>query len=211
MSTDRIRPYIPLRFRKLAFNSVHSLSHPGINCTRRLVAKKYFWPNMNIDVSNWAKTCINCQKSKVQRHTVSFLGQFSPVERFEHIHVDIVGPLPTSEEGYKYLVTIIDRCTHWPEAFPIREITANVVAKVIYDGWITRFGCPVRLTSDQNRQFESSLFQHLMKCMGIDKIRTTPYHPQSNGAVERWHRSLKVALMSRLDSKSWVEELSTVL
>lgn len=210
-STDTIRPYLPEKFRKLAFNLVHSLSHPGVNNTRKLVSQRFFWPGMNKDVSVWAKTCIPCQRSKVQRHTVSFLGQFPAAGRFEHIHTDIVGPLPTTSDGYRYLLTVIDRCTHWPEAFPIKDITAETVAKVIYDGWITRFGICRYLTSDQGRQYESSLFSELMKCMGIDKIRSSPYHPQSNGAIERWHRSLKAALRARLDSTSWVEQLPTVL
>lgn len=211
-STSMIKPYLPEQFRRIAFNSVHNLSHPGINTSRKLISKRFFWPGINKDIGLWAKTCVNCQKSKVQRHTVSNLGQFSSSDRFEHIHVDIVGPLPTSSEGFRYLVTVIDRRTHWPEAFPTRDITADTVAKIIYEGWITRFGCPIRLTSDQGRQFESALFQELMKCMGIHKIRTTPYHPQSNGAVERWHRSLKASLCARLqDNSSWIEELPTVL
>lgn len=133
--------------------------------------------------------------------------------RFEHIHVDLVGPLPTSSEGYRYCLTVIDRRTYWPEAFPLKDITAETVAKNLYNGWITRFGCPLRLTSDQGRQFESDLFKKLLALLGINKIRTTPYHPQSNGAIERWHRSLKVSLTARLieKSSSWVDELSTVL
>ncbi|CAK1600424.1 unnamed protein product [Parnassius mnemosyne] len=166
---------------------------------------------MNRDVSLWAKTCILCQRSKVNRHTVSNLTKFSEVDRFEHVHIDIVGPLEISPDGYRYLLTIIDRRTRWAEAFPLRDITAETVAKHLYEGWICRYGCPMKLTSDQGRQFESSLFNQLLKMLGVKRIRTTPYHPQSNGAVERWHRSLKTALSTRLSHGSWVEELPTVL
>lgn len=107
---------------------------------------------------------------------------------------------------------MIDRCTRWLEAIPVKDITAEVVAKVFYESWISRFGCPDRLTSDQGRQFESSLFAQLMKYMGITKLRTTPYHPQSMGIVERWHRSMKSALTARLiNNSSWLDELPTVL
>lgn len=211
VSTDSIRPYLPMQFRKVAFDLVHNLSHPGINTTRKLVCQRYFWPGMNKDVNKWAKTCIQCQKAKVQRHTVSFLGQFATAGRFEHIHIDIVGPLTTTSDGYKYLLTIIDRATHWPEAFPLKDITAETVAKLVYNGWITRFGICQYLTSDQGRQFESRLFSELLKCMGVHRIRSSPYHPQSNGAIERWHRSAKVALRARLNTTSWVDELPTVL
>ncbi|CAG4970963.1 unnamed protein product [Colias eurytheme] len=162
---------------------------------------------MNKDIGIWSKTCIKCQRAKVSKHTVSDLGSFQGTSRFEHIHIDLVGPLPISSEGFRYCLTIIDRYTKWPEAFPLKEITAETVAKVLYEGWICRFGCPLRLTSDQGRQFESNLFRQLMLLMGIQKLRTTPYHPQSNGAVERWHRTLKAALMARLNCNSWVDEL----
>lgn len=210
-STNKIRPYLPEQFRRLAFDSIHNLSHPGIRASRKIIADRYFWPNMNRDIGNWAKTCINCQRAKIQKHTVSNLVQFESTKRFEHIHIDLIGPLPITAEGYRYCLTIVDRFTRWPEAFPIKEMTAEVVAKTLYEGWISRFGCPVKLTSDQGRQFESNLFRQLMLLMGIKKSRTTPYHPQCNGTVERWHRSLKTAITARLSNKSWVDELATVM
>lgn len=212
VGTNKIRPYVTLGFRKLVFEMVHNISHPGIRATRKLIQERFFWPSMNRDVGMFAKTCIQCQRSKTTRHSISKLEQFPQAGRFEHVHIDIVGPLPTSQEGYRYCVTMIDRGTRWPEAFPVSEITADVVARVVYSGWISRYGAPVRLTSDQGRQFESGLFTQLMKLMGIEKLRTTPYHPQSNGLVERWHRSLKTSLMARLGSTtSWVDELPTVM
>lgn len=107
---------------------------------------------------------------------------------------------------------MIDRETKWPEAIPTDDITAETVAETIYKHWIVRFGCPSTLTSDQGRQFESQLFNNLMKIMGITKNRTTPYHPVSNGIIERWHRTLKTALRTKLSSsRTWVNELPTVL
>lgn len=211
VDNGQIRPYLTSNFRKIAFDSVHGMSHPGIRVTRKMVAQKYFWPGMNRDVNNWARTCLQCQRAKISRHTVSNLGEYATVNRFEHIHVDIVGPLPTSPQGYRYLVTIIDRQSRWPEAIPVHEISASTVARVVYNEWITRYGCPIRLTTDQGRQFESYLFNELLKVLGIHRIRSTSYHPMSNGSVERFHRSLKSALSARLTDKSWVDELPTVM
>lgn len=212
-SSNRIRPYLPYIFRRTAFNTLHNLNHPGIRTSRQLVTERYFWPNMNKDVGLWAKTCIHCQKSKVTRHTNSRLGEFQFANRFDHVHLDLVGPLPTSGEGHRYLLTMIDRRTRWPEAFPLKDISAETVAKTFYEGWIIRFGCPVRVTTDQGTQFESKLFSALMKFLGINKLRTTAYHPQSNGLIERWHRSLKTALKARLDEtgSTWIEQLPTVM
>lgn len=211
MSTSKARPYLPKDFRRIAFDTIHNLSHAGIRTTRKMVTERFFWPGMNSDISKWAKACVNCQRAKVSRHTIAGYESFQQADRFHHIHVDIIGPLAISPDGYRYCVTIIDRGTRWPEAFPIKDITSETIAKVIYEGWITRFGCPVRLTSDQGRQFESQLFTDLLKYLGVRKIRTTSYHPQANGLVERWHRVLKAALMARLNTESWIDHLPTVL
>lgn len=165
---------------------------------------------MNKEVSTWTRSCIECQRAKVNRHVTTPLGTLPSSQRFEHIHIDIVGPLRLSND-YRYCVTVIDRCTKWPEAIPVREITAEIVAKALYDNWIARFGCPLRISTDQGRQFESSLFNALMKKFGITRIRTTAFHPQSNGQIERWHRTLKAALMARGATTSWTDELPTVL
>ncbi|XP_021194557.3 uncharacterized protein LOC110379276 [Helicoverpa armigera] len=101
-----------------------------------------------------------------------------------------------------------------PEAIPMRDITADTVAKAMYEGWISRFGCPLRVTTDQGRQFESALFKALMKKFGITRIRTTAFHPQANEKVERWHRKFKSRTHGekwRSAGTHWSEELATVL
>lgn len=97
------------------------------------------------------------------------------------------------------------------EVAPVRDITAEIVAKAFYDNWIARFGCPLRLSTDQGRQFESALFNALMKKFGITRIRCTAFHPIANGQIERFHRTLKAALMARGVTSQWSEGLPTVL
>lgn len=210
ISTGKYRPYLPEKFRRQIFDVIHGLSHPGKKTTRKMITSRYLWSGMNKDINDWCKTCIACQKSKVQRHIISPVGNFMPAQRFEHLHIDIVGPLPISQ-GKRYLITIIDRCTSWPEVFPVEDITAETVASTLYEGWITRFGCPLRITTDQGRQFESRIFESLSQFLGIHKIRTTPYHPQSNGMIERFHRTLKAALMTREPNGNWMKEIPSVL
>lgn len=210
-STQNVRPYLPTEFRIKAFNAIHNLSHPGVRTSRKLIQRRYFWPSMNIDVKKWVQACIRCQRSKIHRHTASAISNFEPSQRFEHLHVDIVGPLRTSPQGHRYVITMIDRATRWPEAHAAFDITADTVARIVYEEWITRYGCPVRMTTDQGRQFESSLFNALTRLLGIKRIHTSPYHPQSNGMIERWHRCMKTALIARLSTSNWTEELPTVL
>lgn len=209
-STSDLRPYVPSIFRQQIFSTLHDVTHPGIRTTRKLIQKHYFWPGMNKDASTWAKQCVSCQKAKIHRHNITPIMQFPKSERFDHIHIDIVGPLPVSNDK-RYIITIVDRFTRWIEAVPVVEISATTVAKTLYETWIVRFGCPLRITTDQGRQFESSLFNSLANLMGIRRIRTTSYHPQSNGMVERWHRVLKTAIIARGNSTNWSHELPTVL
>ena len=100
---------------------IHTLSHPSIRATVQLVTEKFVWHAMKKDITAWTRTCVSCQRSKIHRHTKASVGSFhQPTRRFGHIHVDIVGPLPSSE-GKRYLFTIIDRSTRWPEAIPMEE------------------------------------------------------------------------------------------
>ena len=210
-STGVPRPFVPTKFRRAVFNSLHSLSHPGIRATQRLITTRYVWPGINVDVRNWTKACMQCQKCKVQRHTITPLSTFkSPDARFNTIHIDIVGPLPPSK-GYSYLLTCIDRFTRWPEAIPITNITAESVASAFVSGWIARFGVPSTVTTDRGPQFESILWMHLMKLLGTKRIRTTAYHPIANGLVERLHRQLKAALKSQPNPAHWSDSLPIVL
>ena len=176
-----------------------------------MITARYVWPGINTDVRKWAKTCIHCQKSKVHRHTVTPLSTFNlPDARFNTIHIDIVGPLPSSK-GYSYLLTCVDRFTRWPEAIPITNITAETVASAFVSGWISRFGVPSTITTDRGSQFESALWSHLMQLLGTKRIRTTAYHPIANGLVERFHRQLKAALKSQPNPTHWSDSIPLVL
>ncbi|GFS95924.1 retrovirus-related Pol polyprotein from transposon 412 [Nephila pilipes] len=90
-----------------------------------------------------------------------------PSSRFEHVHIDLVGPLPPSE-GFCYCLICVDRFSKWPEAFPLVEISTEAMANAFYTSWISRFGPPLRLTTDQGTQFEASLFDALSKFLGTD-------------------------------------------
>lgn len=209
-SAQVIRPYVPRSLRRRVFNVFHGPSHPSGRATSKAMRKKYVWPGIDKDSTTWAKNCIQCQRAKIHRHVRNIPLQYAQSSsRFEHVHLDIVGPLPPCQ-GHRYLLTMVDRFSRWPEAVPISDITADTVATAFYSHWISRFGSPRTVTTDQGSQFESSLFRALTQLTGCKRTRSSPYHPAANGMVERWHRSLKTALMCH-ENHRWVETLPTVL
>ena len=193
-STDIPCPYVPPQYRRQVFDALHSISHSGIRNTQKLVTSRYVWPEMNTDVRRWARSCEQCQRNKVNRHTKTPFQEFdTPQARFDSIHIYIVGPPPLSN-GYSYILTCIDRYTRWPEAFRIQDITAEMVAQAFVQGWVSRLGVPSTIPTDRGRQFESNLWDSLMPLLGTRRIRTTAYHPIANGIVERFHRQLKASI-----------------
>ena len=211
VSTGVPRPYVPRSFRRLVFDCLHSLSHPGIRATQRMVTSRFVWPRINSDVRAWARACLQCQKSKVHRHISVPVSTFAtPDARFDQVHIDLVGPLPPSA-GMVYLLTCIDRFTRWPEAVPIPDCTAETVARFFIQTWIARFGTPSTVTTDRGRQFESHLWREISHLLGTKHIHTTAYHPSSNGLVERFHRQLKSALKAHPHPEQWTEALPLIL
>ncbi|UYV78619.1 hypothetical protein LAZ67_16002183, partial [Cordylochernes scorpioides] len=148
--------------------------------------------------------------SKTTRHTRTPLQSFSPPDgRFSHVHIDLVGALPPSE-NYRYIFTCVDRFIRWYEGLLIQDITAKTVANAFLSVWISRFGVPEKVTTDQGRHFESALFGELTRLLGSYRIRISPYHPSANGLVEIFHRQLKDSLSCH-DSTSWSLKLPLVL
>ncbi|XP_064470148.1 uncharacterized protein K02A2.6-like [Ornithodoros turicata] len=210
ISSGQPRPFLPLAARRPIFDQLHGMAHPGIRASQKLLSSRYVWPRMRSDIKRWVRSCISCQKSKILRHTCTPSSRLPlPDSRFSHIHPDLVGPLPPVQ-GFRYLLTVVDRFTRWPGATPISDITASTVASAFLNSWVARFVVPATMITDQGRQFESRLFAHLTRLFGLHRIRATAYHPQANGMVEPLNRDLKAALKA-VSPTPWVEALPIVL
>lgn len=164
---------------------------------------------MNKEIKTMTSTCTRCQKAKIIKHNRAVLQNFNlPDKRFEHINIDLIGPLPIPN-NFRYCLTCINRYSRWPTAIPINDMSAETVAKALTNGWISQFGLLNYITTDQGRQFESNLFRELNQLCGNKYYRTTAYHPQSNRIIERFHRTLKTALKT-YEANNWSEQLPLI-
>ncbi|GFT15690.1 transposon Ty3-G Gag-Pol polyprotein [Trichonephila clavipes] len=166
-STGTPRPFVPTTFRKLIFEHLRNLSHPGIAATTKLILLKICLAMLN---KNMGSRLRQMSTIKAQRHT-------------NHLS---------------------------PETVPIPDTTAKTISRAIFHHWIARFECPSLITTDQGSQMRSSLFAEFTRILGTDRVKTTAYHPISNGLVERFHRHLKASIKAH-ESSRWTDVLPIVL
>jgi len=179
-STGSLRAVVPTAWRKAVFNSVHGLAHAGTRATKRMISSCYMWRGMASEVTAWCKDCQHCARGKVTKQEQAQVEPIPiPENAYSHVHVDIVGPLPSSKEGHVYLLTMIDRTTRWPEVTPLKSIAAEEVADKFVDTWIARFGVPSVVTTvgEPSSPAASGV---ACRTLGIKHVTTTAYHPQSN-------------------------------
>lgn len=133
-------------------------------------------------------------------------------EPFEKVIVDCVGPLPKSKTGNQFLLTVMCASTRFPEAIPLRRITAPVVIKVLAKFFST-FSLPKVIQTDQGTNFKSRVFAQALKTLDIDHVTSSPYHPESQGAIERFHQTLKSMLRKHCcgSQKYWDESVPLVV
>jgi Integrase zinc binding domain len=129
-SSGVMRPLVPAGLRRQVFVAIHSLAHPGIRASRQLIASRYLWHGLAKDVAAWCRDCTACQGAKVTRQPAAAAEQIpTPTQRFSHVQVDLVGPLPVTSDGFSYLLTAAERSTRWFEAFPLRSTSAAICAE----------------------------------------------------------------------------------
>jgi cleavage and polyadenylation specificity factor subunit 1 len=202
-SAGRSRPYVPMF--QLPYGS--KCSSPSMICRTQAPKQQQSWLHSVLYGQAFrmiaAPGHMHASPASTPKFpdTVTPLGDFTPpVARFLHVHIDLVGTLPTSA-GYTYWLTAVDCFVHWLEVVPIPNITANTVARALLTVWIFRFGCPQTITTDQGHQFETQLFQSLVRLCGVQLSWTIAHHATTNGHAECFHRTLKAAIMCHADQQ----------
>lgn len=186
--------------------------HPGVTRTYKRIKEKYSWNNMKKTIKAYIRKCNSCQTKKLTRKKTKVPMEITTTsqEPFEKIFLDIVGPLPLSEDGMKYILTCQDDLSKFSISVALPNQEAKTVAKALIDNVICIYGIPYSILTDKGTNFMSSVFQDICKLFKIKKLNTTAYHPQSNGALERSHQTLEDFLKhfikpNQTDWPEWIQ------
>ena len=185
--------------------------HQGIQRTYKRLRKYYYFPKMLGMIERFIKSCESCQKNKVSPVTkMPMMITTSSSKPFERVFLDIVGPLISSYRQNKYILTVMDDLTKYAIAIPIPNQEAGTIADAFLNNFICIYGCPQSILTDQGGNFMGLVLQNLCKLLKIKKINTTAYHPESNGTLERSHRTLIEYLRHFIDKNgmdwdSWIK------
>ncbi|ROT74625.1 hypothetical protein C7M84_006869, partial [Penaeus vannamei] len=193
---ERLQFVVPARYRLAVFRLGHHSAlggHMGQKKTLDRIQAEFFWPGMGQEISRLVRSCDICQKTSDRGRVKPAPLKPMPLisEPFERVAVDIVGPIhPRASDGCKYILTLVDFSTRWPEAVPLRNIDAVTVAEAMVEIFC-RIGIPRQVLSDRGTQFTSAMMEEVLRLLSIKGLKTTPYHPMCNGLCERFNGTLK--------------------
>lgn len=187
--------------------------HHGVGRTYNRIRERYFWPGMKADISDYVLTCEPCQRRKLTRikTRLPMAITTTPNEAFQLVEYDIVGPCPVTENGNKYILTVMDSLTKYGLAIPLPNALAQTVAEAIAENLICIYGAPVALKSDQGSNFTSELIKRFSKIFKIHQYNSTAFHPESQGSIERSHASLVAYLRMFTNKTNWDNWLPTAM
>ena len=188
----------PQRYRTQILRQAHDLSlagHMGRKKTKLRIQAGFYWPGMDKDITNYVQSCSVCRCKDKTAPRPAPLQQTDLADKpFEKLAIDIVGPIsPSSARGHRFILTVVDLATRWPEAFPLKTTTSEDIIGALMT-MFARTGFPDTILSDRGPQFTSELSRQIAGILGIKQAFTTPYHPQSNGICERLNGTLKSML-----------------
>ena len=187
--------------------------HQGAERTYAAVRQRYYWPRMYTSVFNYVKHCDLCQKSKrLTRSATAPLYPLPVVGLFDRWHIDILGPLTTTNHGFKYVLVIVESFSKWCELIPLKSQEANEIAWALYTEIFTRFGAPKCLVSDRGQNFLSKIVTAFCRLFNVERFHTSPYHPQTNSACERLNSVITQTLRTYIDENhnTWPHLLPAV-
>ena len=204
---------VPPTLRSVVLRLCHdtlTAGHFGQKKTLYQVKNRFLWHGVRKAVEIYCKGCDMCAKRKQSNHKIR-----APMQLFqvgwplERVSLDIAGPYPESRNGNKYTVVVNDHYTRWVECYALPNMEAKTVAQAFTYNFVSRFGCPIIIHSDQGTQFESAMFQEMCQILNCDKTRTSPFHPAENSISERSIKTLSDLIATTCRSqKEWDKDIA---
>ena len=210
---DCLYPSLKLKLMYLA-HDIPTSGHRGASATFRSLRKAYWWAGMRREIYHYCSGCLKCHQAKAtERYKLGLLTPYSSVPPGHTLHIDYFGPFPVSRSGNTIVLTAVDRASGHLWAYPCKDSRVPTLALQLYQEHFMKFGLVIDLISDNGPSFRAAMIVELDKLMGIRHLFTTPYNPQSNGMVERPHRTLKAALKCFVNSgqSNWDEMLAPIV
>jgi len=204
-----------LKFRVMERFHDHLLGgHLGSRKTASRISRDYYWPGMFNDIKKYVKSCVACAKRKAYGTNTAPL---KPLEQssffWQRVAMDVVGPLPETYQGNRYILVMSEYATRYMIAVPMKNQTARTIAKAFILNVILRYGSPLEILTDRGTNFLSHLLKEICNLLNIKHLRTTAYHPATDGNVERFNRTMGDMLSTALtnDVHIWDEYLPYVI
>ena len=198
----------------LAHDSILT-GHLGMNKTSDRILSEFYWPGLTADVARYCRSCEACQRTVPKGRVSKAPLQKMPLigVPFDRVAMDLVGPIhPASGSGNRYILTVVDYATRYPEAVALPSIESERVAECLLNIY-TRVGIPREILTDQGTQFVSEMMAEVSRLLSVNHLTSSPYHPQCNGLVERFNGTLK-QMLRRLcveRPKDWDRYIEAVL
>ena len=208
-----IPPNLRLAMMRLFHDTPFGGGHLSTEKTLRRMEETVYWRGMGTDVDVYCQSCVRCKRAKEpnNKHKAP-LQPIPPAESpFERLCIDIVGPLPLTLEGYKYVLVISDFLTKWTVTCPLKTLSAEETAKNFVEKVIFIYGRPMAILSDRGSQFTSKLFAEMCRIIGIRRMMTSSFHPQGNGQVERTNKTICSMIRAMSSDRSpgrWIDYLA---
>ncbi len=213
---DTTQLLVPKSRREMLFQAAHCnpmAGHLGQATTLNRLMARFFWPGIHENVRRWCAACRECQLVNPPASPKAPLRPLPLMQvPFERIGMDLIGPLERSARGHRFALVLVDYATRYPEAVALRNISAKSVAEALFS-MISRVGIPKEILTDQGTAFMSRTIRELYGLLGIKSVRTSVYHPQTDGLVERFNRTLKTMIRKFVheDAKNWDKWLEPLL
>lgn len=188
--------------RKSIVEEQHLLGHFSVDTTTKHIWREgFWWPGIRSDISSVITSCIDCQRFDHKKEGYHPLQSIEANQPWDHIQIDLIGQLPTSTDGFNYILTVIDVMTGFTILRCLKTKTENETATTLWT-LMCDFGIPKILQSDNGTEFVNKVISELVQLYGINQRLITPYHPRANGLVERKNKEVSRLLKKEMVSST---------